>query len=127
VLCARHRRKLKLFCHSSQISGRISLHLAHDLAAVNRRGNFARSQCRGDLFREHTGNYETHDVALTHCKSRVAFLELRKLVLLLPRLWVALQRLLNRIDQILIAERLGQKFHRARLHRFQSWGCLHGQ
>ena len=36
-----------------------------------------------------------------------------KLALLLPRFCIVLQRLLNRIDQVLIAERLCQKFHRA--------------
>jgi integrase len=39
-------------------------------------------------------------------------LQFRKLALLLPRFRVAFQRLMNRIDQVLIAERLRQKFRR---------------
>ena len=60
AVCAGHGRKLKFFCHSTQLSRRVCLHLAHDLAAMDRRGNFARSKCRGDPFGEHTGNDETH-------------------------------------------------------------------
>ena len=51
---------------------------------MDRRGNFARTQCWGDLFREHTGNYETYDLALVRSQLRVAPLQLRNLVLLLP-------------------------------------------
>ena len=49
---------------------------------------------------------------------------LRNLVLLLPRFGIVLEGLVNRIDQILIAERLCQKFHRTRLHSFDSHGNI---
>ena len=51
-------------------------------------------------------------------KVRVAFLQLTNLRLLFPQLIGTLQGLLNRINEILIPERLGQKFHSPRFHRF---------
>jgi hypothetical protein len=80
------------------------------------------AKCRGNLLRKHSGNNKTHDLPLPRGQFRVAFSQVRKLGLLLPRFGIALQRLLNRIDQILIPKGLCQKFHRARLHRFDSHG-----
>ena len=95
--------KLKLLCHSSQLSGRIGLHLAHEVPAMNGRGDFAHSERGGNLFCEHAGNDKTHHLALTFCQLRVAFSQLSDLGLLLSQLVVAFQGLLNRIDQILVA------------------------
>ncbi len=48
--------KPQLFCHSAQFSRGISVHLAHHLAAMDLRGDFAGSESRCDLLGQHAGN-----------------------------------------------------------------------
>src|SRR5262245_30889988 len=113
-------REFKLFRQSPQFSGGVGLHLAHYLPAMDSHSDFGGAKSRGDLLREHTRNNKKHYLALSRSQTRVAFLQFRNLVLVLPCLAVTLQGLLNRIDEVLIPERFSQKFHCSRLHSSHS-------
>src|SRR5580700_9090932 len=79
-------------------------------------GDFAGSKFRGYLLVEHPGNHQAHDLALACGEQLVALSQLVKLSLPLARLPVAIQSLVDRIQQILIPEGLGQELHRAGFH-----------
>ena len=98
------------------------MHFAHYVPAMDGRGDLAHSERRGDLFCKHAGNNEVHYLALTDSQLLVSFSQLCNLGLSLPQLVVALQGLLNRIDEILIPEGLCQKLYRPRFHGFDSHG-----
>lgn len=86
------------------------------------RCDFSGANGRSNLLREHAGNDQTHDLTLARGQLGIVLLQVRDLTLLLPGFDIALQSLLDRIEEVLIPEGLCQKFHCARLHRFDSHG-----
>src|SRR5579864_8121964 len=79
-------------------------------------GDFAGSEIKSYLLIEHARNHQAHDLALACGKRLVALSQLGELTLLLARRPVALQSLLDSVQQVLVAERLGQELHRAGFH-----------
>src|SRR5438105_14538025 len=79
-------------------------------------GDFAWPELKTYLLVEHARNHQAHDLALACGEQLVAFSQLAKLALLLPCCLIAIQGLMDRIQQVLVAEGLGQELHRARFH-----------
>src|SRR6266446_7988902 len=86
------------------------------MAAMDLHGDFAGPQLKSDLLIEHSRNYQGHNLTLACSQSRVALSQFGKVTLLLARHTVAIQSLADRIQQVLILERLGQELHGTGLH-----------
>src|SRR5260370_3719283 len=80
------------------------------------RSDFAGPKLSGHLLVEHSRNHQLHYIALSCGQSLIAPKQIGHLALLLASRTVAFERLLDCIQQILIAEWFGQKLHRARFH-----------
>src|SRR5262249_43629632 len=91
-------------------------HLPHAAAAMDLDRHLPCSQLRGALLVELPRHDEGHDLALTRRERGVAILQRRQLVLPLPGDLVALERLVDGIEQVLVVERLGEELDRAGLH-----------
>src|SRR2546427_5252854 len=79
-------------------------------------GDFTGPKVISDLLIEHARNYQSHDLALACGQRRVAVSQLAKLTLLLARHTVAVQSLVDRIQQVLVPEGLGKELHRTGFH-----------
>src|SRR5467141_2612690 len=88
------------------------------MAAMDLHGDFAGPQLKSDLLIEHSRNYQGHNLTLACSQSRVALSQFGKTTLLLARHTVAIQSLANRIQQVLVLERLGQELHGTGFHGF---------
>src|SRR2546427_5844982 len=108
--------KLKLPRHSDQFCQGVSLHLVHHVTAMDLHGDFTGPKVISDLLIEHARNYQSHDLALACGQRRVAVSQLAKLTLLLARHTVAVQSLVDRIQQVLVREGLGKELHRTGFH-----------
>src|ERR1017187_1619534 len=95
---------------------RFSLHLPHHMPAMDLHGDFAGSELKRNLLIEHARNYQSHDFALAWGERFVVLSQLAKFALLLTRCPIAIQSLMNRIQQILVPEWLGQELDRAGFH-----------
>src|SRR5271167_1381045 len=78
--------------------------------------DFAVPELKGYLLVEHARNHQTHHLTLASSQRVVAFSQLHKFTLLLASRPVALQGLVDRIQQVLVPEGLGEELDRARLH-----------
>src|SRR6266446_1135972 len=78
--------------------------------------DFAGSEIKGYLLVEHARNNQAHDFALARGQLVVAFSQLGEATLLLASYTVAIQSLADRIQQLLVLERLGQKLHGTGFH-----------
>src|SRR5262252_8332018 len=80
-------------------------------------GDFADADVVGDLFVEATNHHQGHYLSLAWGKSLEACPQpCDHLFVLQPRA-ISREALLNRVQQVLITERLGQKLDRSSLHR----------
>src|ERR1035437_8500167 len=86
------------------------------MPAMDLEGDFAGSELKRALLIEHARNYQSHDFALAWGERFVVLSQLAKFALLLTRHPIAIQSLMNRIQQILVPERLGQELHRPGFH-----------
>src|SRR5580700_737308 len=87
-------------------------------------GDLAGSEIKGYLLIEHARNHQTHDLALACSKRVVSFSQFGELTVLLASCPVALQSQMDSVQQVLVAERFGQKLHRARFHGFHRHGYI---
>src|SRR5882757_7516631 len=110
------RWKLQFRRHSNQFCQRLRLHLPHHLAAMNLHGDLADPELKSYLLIEHTRNHQAHDFALARAQGLVAFSQSGKVTLLAAPRAVAIQSLMDRIQQVLVFERLSQKLHSTRFH-----------
>src|ERR1700688_2161756 len=78
--------------------------------------DFADSQRKRYLLVQHTRDHQTHDLPLTVTQRLVAFSQLREVTPLTARHAVAIQSLVDRIQQLLVQERLGQELYCAGFH-----------
>src|SRR5271156_131305 len=78
--------------------------------------DFAGAELISYLFIEHARNHKTHHLALTRCQRLVTPAQFSKLILLFTRYPIAIQSLVNRIQQVLVLEGLSQELHRTRFH-----------
>src|SRR5882672_1260915 len=83
---------------------------------MNLHGDLADPELKSNLLIEHTRDHKTHDLALARTQGRVGFSQPSKVTLLTARHAVAIQSLVDRIQQVLVFERLGQKLHSTRFH-----------
>src|SRR2546428_11664523 len=79
-------------------------------------GDFSGTEIRRYLFIEHPGNHKAHDLTLACGQRLVALSHLSNLSPLLARSPVAIQSLMDRIQQVLVPERLGKELHGTELH-----------
>src|SRR4029077_13933648 len=86
------------------------------MAAMDLHGDFAGPQVKSYLLIEHSRNYQGHNLTLACSQSRVALSQLGKLNPLLTRYPVAIQSLVDRIQQGLVQKRLGQELHGTGFH-----------
>src|ERR1700739_2218166 len=94
------------------------------MAAMDLHGNFARPEFRSYLFVKHSRHNQGHNFTLTHGERRIALPHLREVTLVLARLPVAIQCLMNGIQQVLVAEWLGQELHSAGFHSLHGHGDI---
>src|SRR5438477_5429388 len=88
-------KQLELLRHSDEFSKGASLHLVHDLSAMNFNGDFAGPKFGSNLLIEHSPNHQLHDFVLALRQRVVAALHSSNLRSLLPTGGVACQSLLN--------------------------------
>src|SRR5207253_1038163 len=100
-----------------QFSHRLGAHLPHELAAMDLHGSLTDPDFSGDLFIEQARNYQGQNLSLPGCQRFQAFSQNSNFCLSLPSVTIPLQPDLNRVQQILIAERLRQELDSPRLHR----------
>src|SRR5215469_6317858 len=110
-------RRSEFLRHSDQIWERLSLHFAHHITALDLYSYLAGSKFTSDLLVQLARNHEAHHVALTRSQRTVALLKIRCPGATLACQAVPLQRLLNRVEEILVSKGFRQKLHRTRLHR----------
>src|SRR5689334_23909614 len=79
--------------------------------------DFADADLVGDLFIEAASRYQGHHLALARGEAREPRSHLGQSFFVLPPCAVALEAQLDRVEQILVAEWLGQKLDRSALHR----------
>src|SRR5467141_2582574 len=95
--------------HSNQFCQRLGLHFPHYMAAMDLHSDFADSPLKSYLLIEPARDNQAHDLALALAQSLIAFSQLGGVTLLMPRHTVAIQSLADRVQQVLIMERLGQE------------------
>src|ERR1700688_622444 len=83
---------------------------------MNLHGDFAGPEIRRYLFIEHPGNHQAHDLTLACGQRLVELSEFSNLSPLLACLPVTIQSLIDSIQQVLVAERLGQELYGPRFH-----------
>ena len=103
--------------HADQISQRFRQHFVHDVTAMKLDSFLSGSQFRGDLFIEHSRNDTRRHFALTRRKQFVTRTQTRQLSLQVARSAIAPNRLLDGVEQILLAKRFGKKLDRTGFHR----------
>src|SRR6202035_3180440 len=111
------RREVQLVDHPRQVRQRSGLHLSHDLAAVDFYSDLADADVVGDLFVKAAGHHQGHYLTLAGGEG----LEARpqrgdRRFILQPRA-ISREAQLDRVQQVLIAERLGQELDRSSLYR----------
>src|SRR5205814_877427 len=78
--------------------------------------DFAGPKLGSYLFIEHARNYQAHDLALACGQRLVMLTQLGTFSVLMTHQAVAIQSLVNRIQQVLVTKGLGQKLDRAGFH-----------
>jgi hypothetical protein len=110
------RRDLQPFCHPDQIGQRLGAHFVHDAATMNFDSDLADPQLETDLLVKQAGDNQAHHFPLAGRQRIETLAQFRNFPAVLARSAVALKGLLNRFQEILIAERLGEEFRRPGFH-----------
>src|SRR5688500_9546856 len=87
-------------------------HLLHDMLAVDLDRALARTQLSCDLLVEEPCHHERHHFPLARSQPTISTAQLGDLGPLLARVAVTFERLLNRVEQLLVTEGLGQELDR---------------
>jgi hypothetical protein len=105
--------QLETLSHADEIGDGLSGHLAHHVAAVHFHCDFAGAEVFRDLLVE-AARYDTrHDLAFAPSERRKPFAHLRQDVFPGASLAIVIERPLHGLDQLLLAEGLGQELARA--------------
>src|SRR4051812_45933319 len=83
---------------------------------MNFDGDFAGPQVISNLLVEHARDHERHDFSFAGRQRLIVLSQISDLILLLTRHPVTVQRLVDRVQQILVPKRFGQELHRAEFH-----------
>src|SRR5262249_33742407 len=96
--------------HSHQVDQRPRSHLSHDLAAMDLHRHLAQFRLRGNLIVSATSDNESQNFSLARRQGIEALLQLGNNLGFLPPDTIALDPRLDRIEQFLLAQWLGQEF-----------------
>src|SRR5262249_48568199 len=111
-------RKPEKVGYSHQIGSRANSHLVPDFAAMELDANLADPEFPGDLFGHQAMRHQRHDPLLTRAERVVSGAHIaHRLVVFAPRP-ILVECFVHRIQKVLAAYRLGQKFDGSGLHGF---------
>src|SRR5579863_2521322 len=110
------RRAFELFDHSCQVDKGLRLHLLHGPAALNFHCTFRSSEFSSNLFIEHARDKHRDHLLLAGSQRVEAQLKVRYFFLLFTSGPILLQCDTNSVQEVLIADRLGEEFDRPSLH-----------
>src|SRR6516162_67102 len=110
-------REVQFVGHPGQVRQRSRLHLSHDLAAMDFYGDLADADIEGDLLVETAGHHQGHDFALAGGERLKPRPQRGDCLFVLQPCAIAREAQLDRVQQVLIAERLGQELDRSSLYR----------
>src|SRR5260370_2614695 len=94
------------------------------MAAMDLKGNCVRPEFRSYWVVKHSRHNQGNTFTLAHGERRIALRHLREVTLVLARLPVAIQCLMNGIQQVLVAEGFRQKLHCAGFHSLHGHGNI---
>src|SRR6267142_1143518 len=106
----------ELLSHPDEIGQRRGLHLPHDLAAMDLDGFLGRAKLAGDLLVQKALDDEREDLTFAWRQGLIASPQSKELLLVLSRALATRDTLRDRVEQLLIVERLGEELQRASLH-----------
>src|SRR3984957_8231509 len=109
--------ELELIRHPAERRQRTGLHLVHQTTAMHLHSRLGDADVTGNLLAEATARDLDHDLAFPGAQRAEARLELGQCLLALPTRTIASKADLNGVEEVLIAERLGQELDGAALHR----------
>ena len=110
------RRAVQLVGNPGQVRGRSGLHLSHQLAAMDFNRDLADANVLSYLLVDAAGHHRCHHLTLARRESRARPQLGDRLFVRQPGT-ISRDPQLDRVQQVLITERLGQKLHRSPLHR----------
>src|SRR5438132_9431464 len=113
---------LELFRHLDQFGERTRAHFSHHLPALRLHGDLAGAEIRCDLLVQHARGHHRHDLALAGSQRLVTAAQIRKLFLPLTCDAIQLERLPDRVEQLLVAETLHEELDRPRPDGLQRHG-----
>src|SRR5437868_1992123 len=111
------RREVQLVGHPGQVRQRSGLHLSHHLAAMDLYSDLADADRVRDLLVEATGHHQGHHLTLAGGEGLEARPQRGYCLFVLQPPAISREAQLNRVQQVLIAEWLGQKLDRSSLYR----------
>src|SRR5262249_45026226 len=124
ILWARSLRlwgeEAELISYSDEVGEGLSVHLGHHLLAVRFHRGLARAQLTRDLLGEPPCHHPCHHVPLSRGERVKPAAQGGHLRLLRARVAVAGERLVHGVEQVLVAEGLGQKVHGPGFHRLHA-------
>src|SRR5271163_1598262 len=110
------RRAFELLDHSCQIDEGLRVHLLHCPAALHLHRTFRSSEFSRNLFIEHARDKHGDHLLLARSQRVEALLKVGYFFLLFTPGTILLQCDTNSVQQILVADRLGEELHRTSLH-----------
>src|SRR5207244_6277462 len=114
--------QLELVGHPAELGKRTGLHLLHRPAAMHLHRRFGDADIAGDLFAEAAARDLNHDLALPGAQRREALPDSDQSLFILPPGTIAREAELNGVEELLVAEWLGQELNGAALHRLHRHG-----
>src|SRR4249920_1120076 len=112
--------QLEFIGHSAELGKRTGLHLLHRPAAMHLDCGLGDPDIKGNLFAKPAARNLNHDLALPGAERGETLPEVRQSFFIFPPRTIARKTELNGVEEVLVAERLGQKLNGTPLHR------LHG-
>jgi len=111
------RRELQLVGHPGQVRQRSGLHLSHDLAAMNFYSGLADADVVRDLLVEAASHDQGHNLTLAGGEGLEARPQRGDCLFVLQPRAISLEAQLDRVQQVLIAERFCQELDRSSFYR----------
>src|SRR5262245_6912372 len=118
----RFRREIELFRHAREIEHRGGFHLAHDLASVRFHRNLTDTDVAGNLLVEPPLQDPGHHFALTGSQRLETFPQRAQSPFSLASRAIAFEAEVDRVQQVLVPDRLGQELDRPSLHGLNRHG-----
>ena len=106
--------------HSAELGKRTRLHLSHQVGAMHLHRGYRDAYVAGNLFIEATGRDLDHDLTLAGAERIETRPERTQGLITIPTGTIASEANLDRLEEVLIAERLREEFYGTALHRLHS-------